>query len=126
VFRNSHGFTLIEFLVAIIILMVGLLGLLQAVNMGLVHNLNSQLRNEAVVVADAYMARELNKSFDLVSTSSGNFSEQRQILNGFKNYSVQRTGSTLSNSKQVSFTVRWRYKGTRYSHETNTVVSKSQ
>lgn len=125
--RTSSGFTLIEFLVAIVILMVGLLGLLQAVNVALHHNLNNQIRNEAVVLADQQMTTEVGKSFELVSSSSTRYFPpvSRQILNGFKNYSVVRTGSTLSNSKQITVTVSWRNKGTRYEHQTTSVISKT-
>lgn len=50
--NNRSGFTLIEFCVAVLIMMVGLLGLLQAVNMATQHNLGNLLRNEAISVAD--------------------------------------------------------------------------
>lgn len=125
-FIDNHGFTLIEFLVAIVILMVGMLGLLQVVNVGLVHNVNSQLRSDGVSVADWHLSRELSKSFDLVSTTTGYRVDQRPLLNGFKQYSVVRTGLLLSNSKQVNFTVSWRHKGTRYFHEAASVISKHQ
>jgi type IV pilus assembly protein PilV len=123
---DNHGFTLVEFLVAVVILMVGLLGLLQAVNVGLVQNVNSQLRNEGVSVADWHLAREMSKSFDLVSTTTKTSVEQRPLLNGFKLYSVTRTGTPLSNSKQVNIRVSWRNKGARYSQEATSVISKHQ
>lgn len=125
-FKNDTGFTLVEFLVAIVILMVGLLGLLQTVNFALQHNLNTQLRNEAVTVADNFMAREMAKSFDNVSTTTKNMSESRQILGGFKMYSVQRSGTLLTNSKMVNIRVWWKHKGSSYSHETSSVISKNQ
>jgi len=125
VFRNESGFTLIEFLVAIVILMVGLLGLMQTVNMAIHHNMNSQIRNEATMVADEQISIELAKPFDLVSTSTRNTVVlDRPVLSGFRNFSVARTGNTLSNSKQVNFAVIWRHKGVRNIHETSSIVSK--
>lgn len=53
--NNQAGFTLIEFCVSVVIMMVGLLGLLQAINMATIHNLDSLLRNEAVSLADKEM-----------------------------------------------------------------------
>jgi len=122
---NNRGFTLIEFLVAIVITMVGLLALLQSVNIALNHNLQNQLRNEAVVVADQQMARELAKGFENVSTSNKNTNESRQILNGFKNFSVVRTGSQYQNSKEVHYNVNWDYKGVRYTHDTAGIISRA-
>ncbi len=123
-FRNESGFTLIELLVAIVIMMVGLLGLLQTVNLALHHNMNTQIRNEATMVADEQLAIELAKPYDLVSTSARNTFVRRPVLNGYRNFSVVRTGNAFSNSKQVNFTVIWRNKGVRTIHETSSVVSK--
>lgn len=123
-FRNEQGFTLIEFLVSIVILMVGLLGLLQAVNVAIQHNMNTQLRNEATMLADERLSREMGKTFDLVSTTTSMVNTQRVVLKGFKNFSVARSGVDLTNSKQVNLTISWKHRGMRYVHETSTVISK--
>lgn len=124
--RNSDGFTLVEFLVSIVILMVGLLGLLQAVNFALQTNLATQLRNEAVVVADSQMSMELAKPFDLVSTTiSTKPSVSRNIYNGSRTYSVIRSGQNLTDSKQVNIEVGWSYKGQSFTHTIFGVSSKT-
>lgn len=123
---KSNGFTLIEFLVAIVILMVGLLGLLQTINLSLQHNLTTQLRNEAVSVADDFMSREISKTFDLISTSTGVFPMNRKVSTSSVIYTVQRSGASVSNSKQINVVVAWNYKGKQYQHETTAVVSKHQ
>lgn len=130
VFLNKRGFTLLEFLAAMVIMMVGLLGLLTAVNVALNHNLQNQLRNEAIQVADSVMARELAKGFDAVSSGSPvanpkYSNESRQVLNGFKNFSVARYWTEYQNSKEIRFQVKWRYKGTVYTHDAAGVTSKA-
>ncbi|HEY4745505.1 MAG TPA: prepilin-type N-terminal cleavage/methylation domain-containing protein [Desulfuromonadaceae bacterium] len=124
-FSNSAGFTLVEFLVAIVIMLVGLLGLLQTVNTSLSHNLANQLRNEAVAVADRQMSLELAKGFDQVDTTPMSTFVQRPILTGFRNFSVIRTGTAMTNSKQVNIEVRWKYKGSAYSHQVYGGISKT-
>ncbi len=124
--KTSKGFTLVEFLVAIVILMVGLLGLLQSINVALHHNLANQIRNEAVVLGDQEMATELGKGYDLVSTTTRLYpAVQRTVMQGFKSYSVVRTGTAFSNSKEVMFTISWRDRGSRYEHTTSSVISKT-
>jgi len=123
--QDNNGFTLIEFLVSIVILMVGLLGLLQAVNISYSHNLQTQLRNEAVTVADSVMAGEVAKGYENASTSTSAIYVSRKILSGMKNYSVVRTGSSLQNSKEITYEISWKYKGTRYTHNASGVISKT-
>jgi len=125
VFRNEQGFTLIEFLVSIVILMVGMLGLLQAVNVAIQQNMNTQLRNEATILADERMSLELGKTFDLVSTATiSTVNVPRAVLKGFKNFSVVRSGTDLTNSKQVNIAIVWKHRGVRNVHETSTIISK--
>ena len=126
---NKRGFTLIEFLVAIVILMVGMLGLLQVVNLAYSTNLQNDLRNTAVVLADEEISRELKKGYDnVINASFRNYTVSRPMLNAMKNYSVNLTGTQISSgtdsSKQVSVLVIWRYKKMRYDHGISAVVSK--
>ncbi|HEY3308488.1 MAG TPA: prepilin-type N-terminal cleavage/methylation domain-containing protein [Desulfuromonadaceae bacterium] len=122
---SESAFTLIEFLVAIVILMVGMLGLLQMVNVSLNHNLQNQLRNEAVNVLDAEMSKEIAKGYNAGAITVRNYTASRQILGAYKLYSVAQTGSTLQNSRQVGFQVSWRHKGIRYTHEASSVLTNS-
>lgn len=124
-YRNNSGFTLIEFLVSIVILMVGLLGLLQSVNIALQYNTTTQLRNEAVVLGDLQMSNELAKPFDLVSTGTSSRSVQRTFFNGYKNFSVTRSGTDMTNSKQVNIQVSWKHKNNRYTHDVFGASSKT-
>ncbi|MSN26357.1 MAG: prepilin-type cleavage/methylation domain-containing protein [Geobacter sp.] len=129
---NKSGFTLIEFCIAVLIMMVGLLGLLQAVNMATEHNLGSLLRNEAISLADEKMVEAKILPFaNLVSDASY---INRRTRGGFKNYSVVRTtqpsrtveyppGVYTVTSQEVSVRVSWRYKGTQLSHTVSTLIT---
>lgn len=124
--RSNDGFTLVEFLVAIVILMVGLLGLLQVVNVGYNQNMQTQLRNEAVALLDEEMSREVAKGFANASTSRKSYQVSRKVLTGFKNYSVeQQPGASIPNSKQISFVVSWRHKGMRSTHAASTILTRN-
>jgi type IV pilus assembly protein PilV len=135
--NNTSGFTLVEFLVAMVILMVGLLGMLQGINLAISMNLESVLRNEAVSVADELMMKTRANTYSNVNTipweSMPTEFTNRQIRGVFKHYSVQqvvftRTSSatTPSRSKEIIVDVRWRYKNKSGTHSVSSVVSKSE
>ncbi|MGA2150642.1 MAG: prepilin-type N-terminal cleavage/methylation domain-containing protein [Geobacteraceae bacterium] len=120
---SDNGFTLIEVVVSILILVVGMLGLLGTINVAIQHNMMNQLRNEATRVADAEMAREMGKGFNNVSTTPANFVRTRQFMLGSINFQVNRAGNTLANSKWVSYTVTWGYKKAQYNTTISSVIS---
>lgn len=126
--RGNAGFTLTEVVVAILIIMVGMLGLLQAVNVATEHNLKNQLRDEAVQVGEKYMNIQRGKPFDLLSTSYGTRYEPSRIRGGGKPYSIALSTDTLSGnamapSKQLNVTVSWTYKGVTYENRVTAPVS---
>lgn len=126
VHSDNSGFTLLELMAAMVIMMVGLLGLLQTVNVALLHNMSNQLRNDAVLVADEQMAFEMTKPFDLISSTTSAKPVSRPVYNAFKNYSVVKTGANVSSStKSVAIVVSWTYKGQNYSHSVSSLISKS-
>jgi type IV pilus assembly protein PilV len=124
---NNSGFTLIEFLVAIVILMVGLLGLLQTVNYAIAHNMINQLRQTALIVGDEQMNKEKLKAFDTISTITSTIVSPQLVNGAFRNYSVVKTNTApTAQSKNIDLQVTWRYKGVRYVHSVSSLVSKAQ
>lgn len=130
---DNSGFTLVEFLVAVIIMTVGILGLLQTVNLSISHNMLNQLRLDGTIVADGELSKELAKGgtstgFEtILAPTVSSYNVQRVVMKGYRNYSVTRTNTVISSgTKQVTVLTAWRYKGTRYQHETSSLISKQQ
>jgi type IV pilus assembly protein PilV len=107
---NESGFTLIEFLIAVFILMVGMLGLLQVINLALEKNMESILRYEAIVLADDVMLEQRAKTFiDIASVAKAG--KPRNIRGIFKSYSaIVTVTSPSANSKQINVEVSWKYR----------------
>lgn len=124
---TNKGFTLVEFLVAIVILSVGLLGLLQAVNVSIASNTGTSMRNSATMVADEKMTLEMAKPFAAITSTGVKREFVRVKVNSvYQNYSVSKTvANPTENTKNIEINVVWKHKGSRYVHSANTLVSKS-
>lgn len=121
---DRNGFTLIEFLVALVILMVGLLGLLQTINLAVDQNLGNVFRNEAVMVVDDAMMRKRAKSFDSLSTGTKFVIYSTQVRGIPKKFNLtEKVDSITTNSKQISIEASWTKKNNTYNHSATSVVS---
>ena len=132
---NRNAFTLIELLIALVILVVGLLGLLQTMNFAMERSVETMARNEATVVANERILQCSSLSFnDIVFNKWTTVSRAPQGV--FKNYSVQTVTTYLTNppssrlqqqpaSTRIDVNVTWKVRNSRYSHSASSVVSTS-
>ena len=124
--RNSSGFTLIEVLVAIVIMMVGLLGLLQSINVATEYNLKNQLRDEAVYTGEKYLNEMKGRGFDNIAPTYPLISTASKIRGGAGKKMMIETSSTslASDTKQLLVVVKWTYKGVTFENRVMAPVSK--
>lgn len=128
-FTSKEGFSLIEFLVAMIILTIGLLGLLQSVNLSINHNMQNEIRNIAVTLADEVMSEHKKQGFDALD--DGNIKEtiERLVVKTNKTFNVEtdilQVSKAADSSKQITVTVTWDYKQNNYSHSISSIISNS-
>ena len=122
--RSESGFTLIELMVALLIMMIGLLALLQSVNIAIANNASNKKRADAIRLADQAMGQERIRPFANLSAAPLSATKQAYAGLGFVNYSiVEKVRSLASNTKNVSITVSWREKGVRKEHTLTTVIA---
>ena len=126
---NNKGFTLIEILIAMLIMMIGLLGLLQAVNIATEQNLRTQLRDESVMIGEQRL-NELKMrgmgttaAFRLLTTTSTIEPVESSMRAFTKNFTVENKVSSASStplattqSKKLEVVITWTYRGTSYSN----------
>lgn len=113
--RNNSGFTLIELMAAMVIMLVGLLGMLKSVTVALEYNLRNHQREEVVRVAEDIMNGMRTQPFAAVFTPTTTVSSKLRTGNG--RYSVTRTVSAMSSgSKQYQVDVRSAFKNFSTTH----------
>lgn len=123
---SNSGFTLVEVLAAMVIMLVGLLGLFHSVNIAMEHNLKNQMRGEVVRVAQDTMNDMRSRPFDTVFNPTTTVPTSLRNIN--RTYTVNRSvisaGSDISRKYQVD--VRWRYKNVSTTHSVMTVRSRTE
>ena len=123
--QDKSGFTLVELLVAILIMMVGLLGLLQSVNIALEYNLKNQMRNEVVRVAQDSMNLMRSRPYDSIFNPITTIPTSLRNIN--RTYTVKRSVETVSdNSIKYQVDVVWAYKNISTTQSVMTVRSRAE
>ena len=117
---SGEGFTLVEMLMAMLIMTVGLLGLLQSVSVAYRQSLADRLRQEAVLVAEEHMHDWQRLEFKNV-TASGRSTVDRNMAGSTRQFTVEREqremGSSVKTSRRLRVAVRWDIRGQAVSHE---------
>ncbi len=120
---NNKGFTLIEVLVASIILTISTLGTLQAITFSMQHNLSNYSRDESVRIAEQRMNELRDTSFAALAT--GNSVVTRRYKNVTRTFNVNWTVTSLStNSVALQVVVNWTILGKVYSHSITSIISR--
>lgn len=126
--NKEAGFTLIEFCVATVIMMVGLLGLLQGVNIAIEQNLGNVLRNEAVSVADEQMvfvktAAATAAGWTALATLPTADTAIRKVRGGSYTFTINKQVIVKSTkSSEVVIQVSWTYRNKSLSHKVTSLI----
>lgn len=138
---NKKGFTLVEVMIALVVLLLVSLALMQTALVGIDSNMRNVLRDEAVGIAEMRMNEARNLPF--TSTVDNLISDTGSLAGancptGFPATGVliQRNLKNITNfdfctnravtpfgtdTKQINITVGWRWKGEGYTHSIATI-----
>jgi type IV pilus assembly protein PilV len=130
---RKRGFTLLELLIAIVILTVGMMGLLQVYTSYIRINMDNTMRNEAMRIAEAAMEQLRNTSFSALPVDGSTITSTTQriirkiavdftVTTHVHDLSIRSDGVT-PNSKAIQMLVQWVSKGTPHQHSAATVIT---
>jgi type IV pilus assembly protein PilV len=137
--KNERGFTLVEVMVAILILTIGMLGLLETMNVSIQHNLKNQYREEAIRIGARYMTELRGKSFTATFNAYSSISKSQSyatqhvpstLRGSNKVFTVERYTSDLASdadgptSEQLNVTVKWAFRNQSSVNRISTVVTR--
>ena len=123
---NKSGFTLIEVLVAMVITLVGLLGLLQSINIAMEHNVRNHLREEATKVGEQVMNDFRSLPFDRLTATNSHLTVLSKMQGFSKSFHVSHTAASVggsTESRELEVVVTWRYRNTPTQHRVKSIRS---
>lgn len=137
VLNKDKGFTLIEVMMAILILLIGMIGLLQAINLAMEVNVRNQVREEAVYMGEKVMNEMRGKGFDNISVAAtpsqsytyGVYQLPSRLRGVSRTYNVARRSRVLSIvdskpvTKEITVIITWNYKGVGYENRVVAPIS---
>jgi prepilin-type N-terminal cleavage/methylation domain-containing protein len=131
---NKKGVTLIEMMIALVILLIVSLAFMQTALLGTSTNVKNQLRDEAVNITEMRMDQLRSLPFTDLSTSPylvapGNSPAEAVVQRNFRGFSIDYTPTRTitdinGDTKQIKVTVTWNYRGQAYSHGIMTIMRK--
>ncbi|MHC4434101.1 MAG: prepilin-type N-terminal cleavage/methylation domain-containing protein [Planctomycetota bacterium] len=121
--RDNKGFTLVEIMVSLVVLLVVFLGMMQTVLVGIDSNMVNLLRAEAVTIAEQQMNQARDTGFPLLATTPASIvARDFRRIPGFQYTTTQTVTILDGNNKQVTILVTWPWKTQVYNHTIQTIV----
>jgi type IV pilus assembly protein PilV len=123
---DKKGLTLVEVMIALLVLLVVSLALMQTALVSIDANMTNILRDEAVSIAEMRMNEARSTPFDTMVSDAADIPIARNIRNvtGFT-YTTRMTVTNLGiDDRQVNIAVGWIWKGENYTHNITTIMRR--
>jgi prepilin-type N-terminal cleavage/methylation domain-containing protein len=123
---NKKGMTLIEIMIALVILLFASLALMKIAVLTISTNVQNVVRDEAVNAAETRMNDLRSVPFDNIETAATATVISRNVRNFTVNYNIPTPAVTPinANCKQITISVAWSYRGQAYTHSITTILRK--
>lgn len=131
VLNDKKGLTLVEVVIALLVLLIVFLALMQTALVSIDANMINVLRDEAVSIAEERMSEARNIPFDSLTAGTTDVSPPSKSIRNIPafSYTATRTVSAAGpDAMQVSINVTWEWKektgADAYTHSISTIVRR--
>ncbi|OGW28584.1 MAG: hypothetical protein A2X59_06775 [Nitrospirae bacterium GWC2_42_7] len=131
VLSDKKGLSLVEVMIALVVLLLVVLALMQTALLSIDANMNNLLRDEAVNIAEQHIIAIRNTPFDSVTATGYVADAPTPETKAFRNfalpggYAIRRQVTDLGlDNKQVDIEVTWTWKGESYTHIINSILRR--
>lgn len=127
--KNNKGVSLVEMMIALVILLLVFLALMQVALISIDSNLKNLIRDEAVNIAEQRLSDLRNKPFDDTFLPTGS-ADETGIVRSFRGINItftpNRTITNLSiDNKLIIIAVGWDWKGEHFTHTARTIKRRT-
>lgn len=124
--HNQSGFTLIEIMIAFVIILIVMLGLLNLTAQVTEVGVRDTIREEAVRLAEEIIDQERAKPFDEIKGTPSPIVKRRNIRNVSFDYSYNIGISGSDDAKIITLQISWYYRGKQYTHNISSIVRRTE
>jgi Tfp pilus assembly protein PilV len=131
---NQKGLTLVEVMIAFLVLLITSLALMQTALVSISSNMQNVLRDEAVRIAEMRISAARAAPFDDIN-QDGAVDSNPLVINQYVTGTLKNVdvtfGTTMTVSqlatdiKRVDVVVAWTWKGVPYTHSASTIIRRT-
>jgi Tfp pilus assembly protein PilV len=123
---NQKGLTLVEVMIAFLVLLITSLALMQTALVSISSNMQNVLRDEAVRIAEMRINDARSAPFDSVTSDVPSVPVTSTLKNVNETFTTTMTVSQpATDIKQIAVTVTWPWKGVTYTHSASTIIRRT-